>query len=158
MASLLHKALQNTAWRIEGISPSSSDVCQSQFRQVDPGKVSREEGSALERNFTVTWLGRGEDLYVTDRSEINSKHRAEVMLIYGPWRSWQDGQELVARDQWDIAQALRRDDYYTGISDDAATDDCGFYQRTIEEMSLDTSDDDVWFLRIVLAFRMREQA
>lgn len=158
MASLLYKALQNTAWRIEGISPTSTDICQNTFRQIDPGKVSREESSALERNFTVTWLGRGEDLYVTDRSGITSKHRAEVMVIYGPWREWWDEQEVVARDQWDIAQALRRDDYYDGISDDASTDDCGFYQRTVEEMTLDTSDDDVWFLRIVIAFMMTEQA
>jgi hypothetical protein len=158
MATLLHNALRNVAWRMESISCSSTDLCQNEFREIDPTKVDREEGSALERKFTVSWLSRSADHYVTDSSEINSHHRAELIVIYGPWRSWKDSMELVARDQFDIAQKLRRDTYYLGVSADDTTADTGFSQRTIEEMTLDTSDGDVWYLRIVLGFRMREQA
>lgn len=158
MATLAHRVLQNTAWRIEAIDCAADDICGKPFLRLDPTKTDKKDGAALERNFTVAWLGRGADLYVTDRSEIDSVHKLQVMVLYWPGRGWEEAQELAARDQWDIAQALRNDDNYVGISADDTTGSNGIISRTVEEMSFDLSEDDVWLLTIVLAVHMREQA
>lgn len=158
MATQLHRVLENTRWRIEGISPTVTDICLRGFQRLDKSKASERESSALERNFYVDWLSRGADLYVTDRSEVNAVHKVAVSVIYWPGRGWDEAQELIAQDQFDIAQALRRDDYYLGYSDAATSDDLLIKSRVVDEMTLDTSEDDAWILRLVLSVQLTERA
>jgi hypothetical protein len=157
VATLLHRALKNIRWRIESIDTTADDICQAGFAKLDPSKTDQREGSALERRFTVTWLGRGPDLYVTDRSGIDSMHQAQVMVLYWPGRGWDEAQELLARDQFDIAQALRNDSNYVGISADDPTDPCGIISRTVDKMTLDI-EGDPWSLTIALTMHMQESA
>ena len=157
MATTLHRALENIRWRIESIDTAADDICQSGFAKLDPSKTDQREGSALERRFTVTWLGRGPDLYVTDRSGIDSMHQAQVMVLYWPGRGWDEAQELLARDQFDIAQALRNDSNYVGISADDTTGANGIISRTVDKMTLDL-EGDPWILTIALTMHMQESA
>lgn len=146
MATTLHRVLENFRWRVESAVPTC-DIPGKGFHRLDPTKLAETDSQGLERGFTVRLVGGGDDLEATCAAYRSSVYTVLLVVIYSPGRGEETTQEVIAQDQFDLAQALRDDRLYVGWSADNPTDELQIVARELKSQTVDYSDDEIWLLQ-----------
>lgn len=145
-SSLLHRVLENFAWRVEAITPTLD--AGRKFRRVDKLAYEVNDTSGTFRRFWVMWNGSGSDENVTDGSARVSVHEIELGVIYptASTRDWHALQAIVVQDRHDLISHLQNRNL-AGFSAASPSTDIGLYTRERASDDVDR-DESLWVLTL----------
>lgn len=152
MASSADLVLENFYWRIEAISPTSSERQQS-FHAISTLELDTGQTSGMDRAFVVSWLGSDEEFLVDGEDICDdgvnriATHRFEVRVTYSakPGLDALALQQLMLSDRHDITKALRAASSQVGYDDSNTSTSLGILKRVRESDEIEI-DGEVWTL------------
>lgn len=159
MATLLHRALDNLAYRTEQITPTCT-IVRGGFARFDstkhrPAAEGKPVSSGWLRVFQIKWRGSdsdGED--VTDRFERTANHRIDVLVAYPPIFSEDELRSLILQDRHDLYKCWRDDTKFVGWDKDNLTDKVLIDRIPISDVLEEAPA--MWTVTYSLTMRVRE--
>jgi hypothetical protein len=130
VATLAHRAIDNTVWRLEAKTPSDLRTTRRKFRyNPRPVKDDPDKASGTIRSFIIRWMGSGQPKTPTDGYDRVSDHIIEIDYSYPADFAYDDLAKLLQQDDHDTVNTLRHPNSWTGWSNANSTDDIGLWHR-----------------------------